>query len=86
MSLGPALASPSTLNTPHHTLSCTAIAIASAADDILPFIEPRFLNEKQPQKPHNKLEQAQMTLRENKLNLELKLGGESDNPTSKGIP
>ena len=50
------------------------------------FIEPRFLNEKQPQKPHNKLKKAQMTLRENKLNLELKLGGESDNPTSKGIP
>ena len=50
------------------------------------FIEPRFLKEKQPQKPHNKLEKAQMMLRENKLNLELKLGGESDNPTSKGIP
>ena len=50
------------------------------------FIEPRFLNEKQPQKPHNQLKKAQMTLRENKLNLELKLGGESDNPTSKGIP
>jgi hypothetical protein len=50
------------------------------------FIEPRFLKEKQPQKPHNKLQKAQMTLRENKLNLELKLGGESDNPTSKGIP
>ena len=39
-----------------------------------------------PKKPHNKLKKAQMTLRENKLNLELKLGGESDNPTSKGIP
>ena len=50
------------------------------------FIEPRFLKRKQPQKPHNKLEKAQMMLRENKLNLELKLGGESDNPTSKGIP
>ena len=25
-----------------------------------------------------------MTLRENKLNLELKVGGESDNPTSRG--
>ena len=49
-------------------------------------IEPRFLKRKQPQKPHNKLEKAQMMLRENKLNLELKLGGESDNPTSKGIP
>ena len=50
------------------------------------FIEPRFLIRKQPQKPHNKLEKAQMMLRENELNLELKLGGESDNPTSKGIP
>ena len=50
------------------------------------FIEPRFLKEKQPQKPHNKLEKAQMMLRENELNLELKLGGESDNPTSKGKP
>ena len=35
MSLGPALASPSTLNTPHHTLSCTAFAMASAADNIV---------------------------------------------------
>ena len=34
MSLGPALASPSTLNTPFHTLSCTAFAIASAVDEI----------------------------------------------------
>eukprot|EP00964_Phaeocystis_antarctica_P028205 scaffold15906_cov21-Phaeocystis_antarctica.AAC.1 len=30
MSLGPALASPSTLNTPLHTLNCRAFAIASA--------------------------------------------------------
>ena len=34
--LGPALASPSTLNTPLHTLNCTAFASASAADNILP--------------------------------------------------
>ena len=32
---------PSTLNTPHHTLSCTAIAIASAADDICPKVPVR---------------------------------------------
>ena len=35
---------------------------------------------------HSKLKKAQMTLRENKLSLELKLGGESDYPTSKGKP
>ena len=34
MSLGPALASPSTLNTPLHTLSCTAFSIASPVDYI----------------------------------------------------
>ena len=34
MSLGPAPASPSTLNTPLHTLNCTAFTIASAADNI----------------------------------------------------
>jgi hypothetical protein len=39
-----------------------------------------------PKKPHNKLKKAQTTLREKKLNLELKLGGESDYPTSKGMP
>ena len=50
------------------------------------FIEPRFLNEKQPQKPHNKPKKTQMTLREKKLSLELKLGGESDYPTLKGKP
>ena len=33
--MGPALASPSTLNTPLHTLNCTAFAIASAADNIV---------------------------------------------------
>ena len=32
--LGPAHASPSTLNTPLHTLNCTAFAIASAADNM----------------------------------------------------
>ena len=35
MSLGPALASPSTLNTPLHTLSGTAFAMASAVDNIV---------------------------------------------------
>ena len=34
--LAPALASPSTLNTPPHTLNCTAFAIASAVDNIVP--------------------------------------------------
>ena len=34
--LGLALASPSTLNTPPHTLNCTAFAIASAVDNIVP--------------------------------------------------
>ena len=35
-SLRPALASPSTLNTPLHALNCTAFTSASAADNILP--------------------------------------------------
>ena len=48
-------------------------------------LNPDFY-ETQPQKPHNKLKKAQMTLREKRLRPELKLGGESDNPTSKGIP
>ena len=47
-------------------------------------LNPDFY-ETQPQKPHNKLKKAQMTLREKRLRPELKLGGESDNPTSKGI-
>ena len=34
--MGPALASPSTLNTPLHTLNCTAFAFASAADKSCP--------------------------------------------------
>ena len=42
--------------------------------------------ETQHQKPHNKLKKAQIQLRENKLSLELKLGGGSTNPTSKGTP
>ena len=36
LSLGPALAGPSTLNTQLHALNCTAFASASAADNILP--------------------------------------------------
>ena len=36
--------------------------------------------------PHNKLKKAQIQLRENKLSLELKLGGGSTNPRSKGTP
>ena len=64
----------------------TAAEGGTATEGDRGFIEPRFLIRKQPQKPHNKLEKAQMMLRENELNLELKLGGESDNPTSKGIP
>ena len=48
----------------------------------VPFIEPRFLMKNNPKKPHNKLKKAQTTLRGKKLNLELKLGGESDNPTT----
>ena len=56
-------------------------------ESVLPafILSPDFY-ETQPQKPHNKLKKAQMTLRENKLSFELKLGGESDNPTSKGTP
>ena len=42
--------------------------------------------ETQLQKPHNKLKKAQIPLRENKLSLELKLGGGSTNPRSKGTP
>ena len=42
--------------------------------------------ETQHQKPHNKLKKAQIQLRENKLSLELKLGGGSTNPRSKGTP
>ena len=42
--------------------------------------------ETQHQKPHNKLKKAQIPLRENKLSLELKLGGGSTNPRSKGTP
>ena len=48
-------------------------------------LNPDFY-ETQPQKPHNKPKKTQMTLREKRLRPELKLGGESDNPTSKGIP
>ena len=36
LSLGPALAGPSTLNTLLHALNCTAFASASAADNIFP--------------------------------------------------
>ena len=46
---------------------------------------PDFYYNKAP-KPHSKLKQAQITLREKQLSYKLKLGGESDNPTSKGIP
>ena len=42
--------------------------------------------ETQHQKPHNKLKKAQIPLGENKLSLELKLGGGSTNPRSKGTP
>ena len=42
--------------------------------------------ETQHQKPHNKLKKAQIPLMENKLSLELKLGGGSTNPRSKGTP
>ena len=54
-------------------------------DGVAFLLNPDFY-ETQPQKPHNKLKKAQMTLREKRLRPELKLGGESDNPTSKGIP
>ena len=37
-------------------------------------------------KPHSRLKKAQTTLREKQLSYKLLLGGESDNPTSKGIP
>ena len=48
-------------------------------------LNPDFY-ETQLQKPHNKLKKAQIPLRENKLSLELKLGGGSTNPRSKGTP
>ena len=48
-------------------------------------LNPDFY-ETQPQKPHNEPKKTQMMLREKRLRPELKLGGESDNPTSKGIP
>ena len=46
---------------------------------------PDFYYNKAP-KPHSKLKKAQTTLREKQLSYKLQLGGESDNPTSKGIP
>ena len=48
---------------------------------------PDFYYNKAP-KPHSKLKvkKAQITLRGKQLSYKLKLGGESDNPTSKGIP
>ena len=46
---------------------------------------PDFYYNKAP-KPHSKLKKAQTTLREKQLGYKLLLGGESDNPTSKGIP
>ena len=57
----------------------------SSARSVVFLLNPDFY-ETQPQKPHNKLKKSQMTLREKRLRPELKLGGESDNPTSKGIP
>ena len=66
----------------HHTQPERAIIKPSLS---LFLLNPDFY-ETQPQKPHNKLKKAQTTLREKRLRPELKLGGESDNPTSKGIP
>ena len=69
--------------------ACQPHALPSVATEcthlFLILLNPDFY-EPQLQKPHNKLKKAQIPLRENKLSLELKLGGGSTNPRSKGTP
>ena len=62
-------------------LCCTGVA----RREVFFLLNPDFY-ETQPQKPHNKPKKTQIMLREKRLRPELKLGGQSDNPTSKGIP
>ena len=54
MSLELALASPSTLNTPLHTLSCTAFSIASAVDDVALKVPGPHANPSEPSQVHER--------------------------------
>ena len=63
-----------------------ALGIAQGLDELQRVLLNPDFYETQHQKPHNKLKKAQIPLRENKLSLELKLGGGSTNPRSKGTP